>query len=202
MARLKKLNRSGDTEDRNVGFDYWLDAARKAFIEGGVANVKVDRLARNLAVTRGGFYWHFKNREDLLNALIDDWEKRNTQPLVDAADLDGPPGGDRKFVAISRVWIEERCFSAAYDAAVRDWARTSTKVARIVRRVDARRIELLEHIFAELGFSAQDAAPRARIMYYHQVGYYAMGVKESRQARLANVPIYFKALTGRDLKEP
>lgn len=187
------------TEEPQVGRDYWLNAARQAFIQGGIENVKIDRLARMLNVTRGGFYWHFKNREDLLSALLESWEQTNTKPMFDAVEALPAGDGSGKFDAISRVWIEEKGFSSAYDAAVRDWARTSADVAKIVRRVDNRRIKLLQAIFQESGFAVDQAMTRAQIMYFHQVGYYAMGVKESRPARLKNIPLYYKALTGRDI---
>lgn len=187
-------------EDAKIGRGYWLEAAREAFIDGGVENVKVDRLARHLGVTRGGFYWAFANREDLLKALLADWVESNSKALVDAATSGEPGDGARKFVAISRVWIEEKGFSPAHDAAVRDWARISKAVAKVVRKVDAERVSLLQRIFEELGFEGEDAETRARIMYYHQVGYYAMGVRQGRAARLRSIPSYFKALTGLDLR--
>jgi len=163
-----------------------------------VENVKVDRLARSLNVTRGGFYWHFKNREDLLNALLTSWEQTNTEPLVRAAAEGATP--EERFFAIGRVWIEEKGFSPAYDAAVRDWARTSAPVAALVRRVDERRIALLKDILSDFGLKQEEALIRARITYYHQVGYYAMGVHESKAERLRNAPLYFKVLTGSDMK--
>lgn len=188
-------------EAHDVGREYWLAAAREAFIEGGVENVKVDRLARMLNVTRGGFYWQFKNRDDLLQALLASWQQTNTKPMFDAVETLPKGDGSAKFSALSRVWIEEENFSSAYDAAIRDWARTSAEVAAIVRKVDNRRIKLIQSIFHESGFSSEDALTRAQILYFHQVGYYAMGVKESSRARLKNISRYYKVFTGRDISE-
>lgn len=200
MALSMKKQMAGEAESPDVGREYWLAAARQAFIEGGVENVKVDRLARTLNVTRGGFYWHFKNREDLLKALLASWEQTNTRSMIEALEALPPGDGAAKFDAISRVWIQEKGFSPAYDAAVRDWARTSPEVAAVVRRVDKRRIKLVQTVFEECGFEPNEAYTRAQILYFHQVGYYAMGVKESMPARLKNIPLYFKALTGQDLQ--
>jgi hypothetical protein len=82
--------------------------------------------------------------------------------------------------------------------AVRDWARTSNTVRRAVEAVDLKRIALLEKMFHVIGYTGTDAHIRARIMYYHQVGYYAMGVRESQKARWALILFYQRALTGRD----
>lgn len=188
--------------ETQIGREYWLVAAREAIIQGGVENVKIDRLARLLNVTRGGFYWHFKNREDLLDALLADWEQTNTKPLFDAAEAAKDGDGASKFVAVSLVWIEEKGFSPAYDAAIRDWGRISKRVVDVVRRVDNRRVKLLQTIFQDMGYEEAEAQTRAQIMYYHQVGYYAMGVRQSRTTRLSNIPLYFHALTGRDMPDP
>lgn len=199
MERLETAD--ANVEQPQVGREYWLAAAREAFIEGGVENVKVDRLARMLKVTRGGFYWHFKNRDDLLRALLASWQQTNTKPMFDAVEAISSGDGAGKFVAISRVWIEEQGFSPAYDSAVRDWARTSAEVAHVVREVDERRIALVQSIFEEDGFTSDEALARAQILYFHQVGHYAMGVTESQADRLQNISRYYKVLTGRDLPE-
>lgn len=48
-----------------LSLDDWLEAARNAFISGGIGSVKVEPLAASLGVTAGSFYWHFENRESL-----------------------------------------------------------------------------------------------------------------------------------------
>ena len=90
----------------------------------------------------------------------------------------------------------ERDFDPRYDQAIRDWARTSRKVAEVLREVDQRRIGLLKQIFENFGYGGLDAEMRARVTYYHQVGYYAMHVKEPHERRLELAPYYADILTG------
>ena len=59
--------------------EHWILAARKALIKGGIGAVRIVPLAAALKVTRGGFYWHFKGRQDLLDALLVDWVQTNTE---------------------------------------------------------------------------------------------------------------------------
>jgi AcrR family transcriptional regulator len=198
VAKTRRL-KSRSNGRRELGRQSWIDAAKAALIEGGIENVKVDRLAKELGVTRGGFYWHFRNRDDLLDALLESWTKSNTKPFYDAV-ASYPEGGAEALYAFMTVWLEEREFQPAYDSAVRDWARTSNSVAAVVRRIDDRRIKLLEKLYGTIGFDQDDALIHARIAYYHQVGYYAMHIKQSRAKRRAFMPLYFKALTG--LKAP
>ncbi|GAM97357.1 transcriptional regulator of TetR family [alpha proteobacterium U9-1i] len=173
----------------------WIAAARDALIKGGEGRVKVEHLAETLGVTTGSFYWHFKNRQELLGDLLADWESTNSIGYLGAIRANaGDP--DAQLRALQRVWVLELDFDPAYDAAVRDWARTSIKADKIVRRVDVTRIALVQEMYEGWGYSREDAAVRARVAYYHQVGYYAMRIAESRAERLELSDAYFRALKG------
>lgn len=178
----------------------WIDAARFALTQGGVAAVKVDRLADALGVTRGSFYWHFANRDALLSALLEHWEATNTESMERAVAA-AAPDGQAQFSAVVRLWIDEVDFSPSYDAAVRDWARHDAEVARTVHRVDDRRIALLVGVFEALGYVGVDAFIHARVAYFHQVGYYALEIHETREVRLALLPHYYRILTGHEMPD-
>ncbi len=172
----------------------WIDAARAALLAGGIAAVKIGRLATRLGATRGSFYWHFVDRDDLLRALLLDWEATNTVPFERV--LTGGRSGVAEFDAIVDLWLSERDFSPAFDSAVRDWARLSKSVAAAVRRADLRRIEVLRQIFLDLGYRDPAALVRARITYFHQVGYYALALAESPARRRELARFYKEALIG------
>jgi len=179
-----------------IGRQGWLDAARAILIREGIAGVKVDRIARRLKVTRGGFYWFFDSHKQLLDALLADWEERNTEGFK-AVLRESGRNGMAEFQALVDLWLNEKNYSPAWDAAVRDWARVSSKVANAVRRTDDIRIDVLRQLFLDMGYEEQEAFVRARICYFHQVGYYALGVRESREERLRLMPLYSRVLTGR-----
>ncbi|MDB6091616.1 MAG: hypothetical protein JWN85_4400 [Gammaproteobacteria bacterium] len=174
----------------------WITAARADLVAAGVSAVKVDRLARRLGVTRGSFYWHFKSHAELLRELLKSWEHTNTGPFERVLAGDETPRGVRKFVAIIKLWVDEKDYSPAFDTAVRDWARTSREAAAAVHRADARRIEILHRVFIDIGFVDPEALIRARIAYFHQVGYYTLEFRESREERRALVPLYARVLLG------
>jgi hypothetical protein len=106
--------------------------------------------------------------------------------------------GIAEYVALVDLWIDEREYDPRWDGAVRDWARTSEAVRKVVREVDRKRIAVLEQVFNDMGYSGKEAHIRARVTYYHQVGYYALGVQESQKERRALLPYYQKVLTGRE----
>ncbi|HEX5258055.1 MAG TPA: TetR/AcrR family transcriptional regulator [Sphingomicrobium sp.] len=172
---------------------YWVEAARNALISGGISAVKVEPLAASLGVTVGSFYWHFQNRDALYSSLLDDWRTANSAAMARAAELDGATAEER-FNAFINVWVTEDGYSSAYDAAVRDWARTSDEVRNTVHSVDALRVSLLKGIFLDLGYDPDRAEVRAQITYFHQVGYYALDLRYDEQTRLRLRPLYFEAL--------
>lgn len=180
--------------ERGLSTEDWLKIARTTLIKEGVSAVKIDRLAKKGGVTRGGFYYRFKSRQALLDALLADWRATNTQPLVDALLGPGPPA--ERFHALMRLWIEERNYKPDYDTAVRSWSRTSRKVAAAVHEADDLRIDAFKRLFMDAGYDEDEAFIRARITYFHQVGYYAMGVRESTKRRQELSELYYRALTG------
>lgn len=173
----------------------WVRTAREALAEEGIHGVKVDRLAQRLGVTRGGFYKHFADRDDLLQRLLVLWETEN----VFVSDLQSVTDATQAMAMLETLagrLIEEREFDPSFDLAVRDWARHDPKVAECVERVDATRMARLQKLFQYIGCGAEESEVRARILYYHQIGYYAMGVKESSRQRRRLLPMYLHILTG------
>lgn len=187
LAKAAKAPRR-DRED-------WVEAARRALIEGGVAKVKVEPLAAVLGVTTGSFYHHFRRRQDLLDAVLAHWERENTEPLLRAVTEAGADP-DAQLDALFDAWLAESDYEPAYDSAVRDWARTFKPAEAAVRRVDDRRIDLLKTIFLGFGYDEDRAFIRARVTYFHQVGYYAMEIIEPRAVRRRWRPLYREVLVG------
>jgi len=173
----------------------WIDAARAALIKSGIGAVRIMPLAKALGVTRGGFYWHFSGRKDLLEALLDDWERTNTASFEKILNRERRDGR-AEFKALVDLWIDEREYSPAWDSALRNWATLSKQAAGVVRRVDESRIGIIREIFLHLGYEDPAALVRARIVYFHQVGYYTLALGETRAQREALLPVYVEALLG------
>lgn len=181
---------------RPLGRDIWLDTARRALTEEGTAGIEINKLAKRLGSSRGGFYWFFKDRAELLDELVQYWALTGTH-LFERVLERHPGDGLAQYLAMTNLWVDEEEYDPQWDGAIRDWARTSETVRKVVQKVDQRRIDVLEEIFRHIGYRGKEANVRARVMYYHQVGYYAMGVRESQSERRALIPFYKKVLTGR-----
>ena len=124
-----------------LGRGDWIEAALKLLIEEGESAVRITRLAEALGVTRGGFYWHFKDRADLLDALLQTWGNKNTKGMVEA--VEGAEDLTSAVLDLFAAWIDRRRFDPRLDSALREWARRSAKVKRAVKRADDLRVRAL-----------------------------------------------------------
>jgi AcrR family transcriptional regulator len=158
-----------DTRKRRLTRDDWTGAALSALADGGVAAVSIDRLAKTLGATRGSFYWHFKDRNELIEVALERWEREHTMELIPRADAIGDPVERLRFL-----------FREAYEPptdpleSVLAWS-DDPLVAPSVARVTRARLVFLRRIFVELGLPDDDAADRAWLAYAFYVGHHQLG---------------------------
>jgi hypothetical protein len=79
---------------------------------------------------------------------------------------------------VFRCWVDQRLFNHRLDFAIRELARRSGAVRRVIDRSDAQRLEAIRAMFERCGFAPDEAEVRARILYYMQIGYYALELSE------------------------
>ena len=175
----------------------WLDLALSVLALEGVDHVTVLALSERLGVSRSSFYWYFKNRDELLAALLNRWDELNTRSIV--AEAQAPAASVSEAVCnVFRCWVNPAIFSPRLDFAVREWARRSAHIRRALDRSDRIRTEAVKALFVRFGYEDEDAFVRARVLYYMQIGYYSLDLREPIEARLNLTPHYLKAFTGVD----
>ena len=131
----------------------WVAAGLESLRRGGVDAVRVERLATDLGITKGSFYWHFRNREELLEAVLEHWSREMTDAEFERiASLEG--GLADRLLALAQDVLEKGM--GRYDPAIRAWARAERRVAAAVAQVDRRRVRTLTRFFGEAGFAQQD----------------------------------------------
>jgi AcrR family transcriptional regulator len=189
-ARKQRVTADGET----LSTQDWIAAAKSVLLRDGIDAVKIDRIAKECGVTRGGFYWRFRNRAELLQTLLADWREKNSTPLI--AALRGPGTPAERFEAAARLWLEEQQFDPRLDTAVRTWATNSAETARAVHEVDELRIAAFRDLFVDAGIEPVEALVRARIVYFHQVGYYTLALGESQAERESISRVYYRVLTS------
>lgn len=174
----------------------WVGAARAIMIQGGMAALSLRGLSEALDVTTGAFYSSFTSLEELHDAILEDWVQCNTEPFTRAIEAAGPDGMNQ-YLAYVRELVLGSEFDPRFDNAIREWAHSSPKTAGILREIEQFRIDQLNRIFLAMGFTGKAALMRARVTYFHQVGYNAMQITETLEERLTNIPYYAEILTER-----
>jgi len=172
----------------------WVDAAFAQLGEAGVDAVRVEPLARRLGVTKGSFYWHFRDRADLLGALLEAWEARETDHYITAVEAEGGQPGAR-LRRLFRTILADRA-ALAPELAIRDWARHDKRTAEAVLKVDTRRSAYLLDRFVEAGQPQGEARARAALLYGLLVGEVMIRRRESAEERTARIDRALVLLTG------
>ena len=147
----------------------WIDAATRAIAEGGIGAVAVEPLAAALGATKGSFYWHFKNRDDLIRATLAAWESEGTDALIEA--LSGVADPAERLDRLLRAAMRDGSEVGAADLALLA-AASHPLAAPVVARVQRKRMAFLEAAFAELGLAPVAARHRARLAYSAYLGWY------------------------------
>jgi AcrR family transcriptional regulator len=146
----------------------WIEEGLRALAAGGPDAVRIEPLAQALGVTRGGFYWHFRDRRELLDEMLDTWERVTTQDLVDRLDREGGDAGAklRRLLALTSPAVVRT------DLAVRDWARRDPAVAERLRHIDNRRMDALRSLFGAFCAEPDDIEARSLLAFSLLIGNY------------------------------
>lgn len=146
--------------------DDWLKAAL-SLCGTGIDNVKVAPLAKQLGVTTGSFYWHFKNRRELLEALLEYWERELTDAAIESArHFEG--SAPERILGLMEGVMTNRL--ARYDLPIWQWAQSDTRASRVFNRVLKKRFEFAAWMFSQAGFSREQAEVRGRMMVIYMMG--------------------------------
>jgi AcrR family transcriptional regulator len=172
----------------------WVDAAMRALAAGGPDAVRVEALAKDLGVSKGGFYWHFDDRRALLAETLDAWEKSGTEDVI--ADVDS--GEEDARAKLRRLF--ELAPSAkgmfAVELALRDWSRRDSAVAARLHRVDGRRMSYLRDLFGRFCPDEDDAEARAMLAYSLFVGSYFVVAQHGERTRAQVLQLAVDRLLG------
>lgn len=158
----------------------WLERALAVLAAEGVQGVRVERLARDLGIAKAGFYWHFRDRRDLLHSLLDYWTHEFTAVVTESPEL--VSGDPKKRLYKTMVMILDHDL-AKYDLAIRAWAAHDEAAAKAVRRVTRMRLDYTRSTFAELGFRGQQLEMRTRLFVCYHSWEQAMFADLSKKER-------------------
>jgi AcrR family transcriptional regulator len=158
----------------------WIDEGLRALAAGGPDAVRVEPLAKALGVTRGGFYWHFDDRSALLDALLDTWERRSTDDVIERVEREGGAPQAKARRAGALTFSDELL---PIDLAVRDWSRHDPAVAARLRRVDNRRMDYLRSQLGPFVADEDELEARCLIAFSVAIGTHFIAADHGARSR-------------------
>ncbi|EJC83461.1 transcriptional regulator [Rhizobium leguminosarum bv. trifolii WSM2297] len=173
----------------------WLEAAYHSLLESGVDSVKILPLAKKLNLSRTSFYWFFKDREELLSALVALWRDKNTGNIVKRSEAYAESLAEA-MLNVFDCWLDNDLFDAKFEFAVRSWALQSDELLAEVQQADQIRLESLKRMFMRFGLPETTSDVRARTTYLVQIGYISMQSREELAVRMKRIPEYIAIYTG------
>jgi len=180
-----------------LGRDDWIVAGLAMLVDEGIDAVQITGLSKRLEVTRGSFYWHFEDRRELLAALVAEWRARNSGVMLDA--LGQSASLDAGILDLFSIWVDNTRFDPGLDQAVRDWARHDSVLLATVAAEDDNRVAAIAAFYESHGFETTEAFIRARVLYFTQLSYYALGIEEPMTKRMSYLSAYFLCFTGKPI---
>lgn len=175
--------------------EVWIDIAYDTLISRGVESVRIQPLAKQLGLSRTSFYWFFKDREALLDALVQRWKDKNTGNLIQQTEAYAESVSEA-VLNVFDCWLDPDLFDDAFEFAMRHWALQSEQVATEIDQADQRRLHALRSLFERFGYTGQEADIRARTLYLTQIGYVSMRTRESLDVRMTRIENYVRVFTG------
>lgn len=147
----------------------WIRQATDCLAESGVDGIRVETLAKRLGVTKGSFYWHFKDRPALLEAVLDAWQTGRVREASRLVEQAADPG--EQILHVMKLHsLEPNQKGIAIELAIRDWARRDGRAMAAVESVDQARLSEASRLFERAGFKTAEARARALLLYTHAFG--------------------------------
>lgn len=147
----------------------WIEAALEALAAGGPETIRIEALATRLGVSKGGFYWHFKDRAALLEEMLDVWEQSVVGDVI--AQVESEPGESRaKLQHLFDLASTASPNLLPVELALRDWARRDDEVAARLHRVDNQRMDYMRSLFGPICVDADDVEARSILAFSLFIG--------------------------------
>ncbi len=143
----------------------WVDTAIDVLASEGVTGLRVEVLAKRCGVTKGSFYWHFKDRQALLDAVLLRWKEGRIRDIEKTTSVSPGKERDQLHFAIEVYGAVRNRKGMAIELAIRDWARHDAHAARIVESVDLYRLDCTRKLFVAAGMSNAEAKSRSLLLY-------------------------------------
>lgn len=147
------------SREKSLGREAWISLALDVLAKDGIEGVRVELLARKLGITKGSFYHHFSNRDDLHAAMLEHWRRHNVIEVI--ADLKRTPDPRERFHRLLRLPFDDMRADPGLEFSVRQWARSDARALAALQEVDTLRLGFLRGVMTLCGVPSGEARARA-----------------------------------------
>ena len=177
----------------------WIKEAFEVLAEKSVDDVGIESLAKRLGVTKGSFYWHFKDRAALLSAVLRTWQQRSTLSIIERLEHSGMSATETlKKIVLEPQSTPQSRKAAFVELSIRNWARKDPTAAAAVVEVDEQRLTYFQSLCRTLGSSNEEAQVRAYLLYAAQFAECLITVDENADERAKRLARQTKSIMGTD----
>jgi AcrR family transcriptional regulator len=169
----------------------WLARALYALVKHGERVLTVEALVREIGVSRGSFYWHFRDRSDFVRQLVQYWSATYTENVPKQVEAVAGTVSDRLLALMDMIVRSE---GNLYEVAVRAWASHDPLAAELVKKVDQFRIDYVRSLFSKMGFENEELEARVRafVVYFSlESGLFVRKSKQDRINQLKHLHAFF-----------
>lgn len=156
----------------------WLHSALDLFVKEGNVKLRIESLVEYIGVTKGSFYWHFKDRKDFIVSVSKYWVDYSTSQVVDIVNKQQGDAKKRLFALMKTVFEKD---VGRYDLTMRAWAASNPEVARLVKKSDEQRIATVSKLFYEMGFRGKELQNRTDAFFYYMAGSHITKIKSKKE---------------------
>jgi AcrR family transcriptional regulator len=161
---------------KRLSREQWLALALEEVAKVGGAKLRIDKLVQSLGVTKGSFYWHFKNRDDFVQSLAEFWARYTTGQVIERL---AQVKGDAKDRLLTLMEIIFTIGLDKYELPMRAWAAEEPHIAHLVQEAEAQRLAFIRSILAEMGFQGSELEMRARVFVCYAAGEHVFFTREN-----------------------
>jgi AcrR family transcriptional regulator len=162
----------------------WIRAGFAELARSGIEGVRIEVLAKNLGVTKGGFYRRFRDRGALLEGMLEDWREGRIAAIEQQANLEGESARERLAALIHLYSERMNTEGMAIELAIRQWARTDEAAAEAVASVDAARLKNVGQLYRATGLDADAADAKAFLFYCFVFGQSLLFLEAGQRKRV------------------
>ncbi len=149
----------------------WIELGYKLFSESGISSIVIEKMSKILKCNKSSFYWHFKTKKEFIQQLTNYWVDNETEKIIKLTSL--KKNSSQKLKLLIEVTYKKKPYSD-FVLYLKRYALKENKISEVIDNIDNQRIEYVNCLLKEIGYSNRDAKVKASLLYRHLIGYHEM----------------------------